>query len=145
MLIIFIILIRKLRLREVNYITQCNTASQPRTRIWIQASLIWTVCLFHCIAPFPTSPLLLLVSSPLLPSSAYSKVNLSTMYLSTEHDRILILKRQKAQQLNWNKTTQTLASLKVYKFHFINLYFHKWLPCQNYFISTKVRKIKRKF
>lgn len=67
----------------------------------------------------------------------------STFKYRTEQSP-LILERPKAQQLNWNKIIQTFTSLKVYKFHFIGLYFHKWLSCQCYFIFTEVRKIQRK-
>lgn len=55
----------------------------------------------------------------------------------------LILERQKAQLLNWNKIIQTFAPLQVYKFHFVDLYFHKRLSCQSYFIFTEVKKIWR--
>lgn len=55
----------------------------------------------------------------------------------------LVLEKQKAWRLNWNKIIQTFASLNVYKFHFIDLYFHKWLSCQSYFFFAKVKKLRR--
>lgn len=55
----------------------------------------------------------------------------------------LVLEKRKPWHRNWNKTIQTFASLNVYKFHFIDLYFHKWLSCQSYFIFTKVKKLRR--
>lgn len=80
---------------------------------------------------------------PALPLPLSLKVNLRASYIQTQKRTKAPSWKAKAWHLNWNKIIQTFTSPNVYKFHFIDLYFHNWLSWQSYFIFTEVRKIQR--